>query len=138
MLTLLIARHGNTFDKGDIPTRVGARTDLPLVQKGREQARHIANYLKENDILPDIIFTSDLRRTKEMAEIIVDELRVNEIEVHAHAMFNEIDYAFLLLVPLVALIADVCTGRYQIIIFCWYWYILALIGCGLVYTIDGM
>tara|TARA_Y100000031_G_scaffold40119_1_gene46100 strand:+ start:712982 stop:713608 length:627 start_codon:yes stop_codon:yes gene_type:complete len=92
VLTLLIARHGNTFDKGDIPTRVGARTDLPLVEKGREQARHIANYLKENDILPDIIFTSDLRRTKEMAEIIVDELRDDEIEVRAHPMFNEIDY----------------------------------------------
>ncbi|MBR9836035.1 MAG: histidine phosphatase family protein, partial [Alphaproteobacteria bacterium] len=24
-----IVRHGNTFDKGDTVTRVGARTDLP-------------------------------------------------------------------------------------------------------------
>ena len=39
MTTLIIARHGNTFDKGDIPTRVGARTDLPLVEKGRAQAK---------------------------------------------------------------------------------------------------
>ena len=27
MTTLIIARHGNTFGKGDTPTRVGARTD---------------------------------------------------------------------------------------------------------------
>ena len=26
---LIIARHGNTFEKGQTPTRVGGRTDLP-------------------------------------------------------------------------------------------------------------
>ena len=36
---LIIARHGNTFDAGDIPTRVGRRTDLPLVASGEAQAK---------------------------------------------------------------------------------------------------
>jgi transcriptional regulator GlxA family with amidase domain len=30
MTTLIIARHGNTFEDGETPRRVGARTDLPL------------------------------------------------------------------------------------------------------------
>lgn len=35
---LFIVRHGNTFDKGDVVTRVGGRTDLPLSSSGRIQA----------------------------------------------------------------------------------------------------
>lgn len=89
--TLLIARHGNTFGPGDTPTRVGARTDLPLVESGREQARRLGAYLKENNLIPDLILTSDLKRTKEMAEIIKTEIGV-PVETHALALFNEIDY----------------------------------------------
>ena len=37
-MLLLLARHGNTFNKGDKIVWVGARTDLPLTAKGREQA----------------------------------------------------------------------------------------------------
>ena len=33
MKTLIIARHGNTFRPGETPTRVGSRTDLPLVEE---------------------------------------------------------------------------------------------------------
>ena len=29
----MIVRHGNTFRAGETPTRVGARTDLPLVEE---------------------------------------------------------------------------------------------------------
>ena len=43
MNTLIIARHGNTFRKGETPTRVGSRTDLPLVED--ERGRGIGKYL---------------------------------------------------------------------------------------------
>lgn len=89
--TLLIARHGNTFGPNDIPTRVGARTDLPLVDSGKEQARKLGRYLKEKNIIPDLILTSQLKRTKEMAEIIKAEIGA-PIETHPLAIFNEIDY----------------------------------------------
>ena len=39
-----IVRHGNTFDKGDVVTRVGARTDLPLSSSGQTQAEQLAAY----------------------------------------------------------------------------------------------
>ena len=40
---LIIARHGNTFTKDQTPTRVGGRTDLPLVES--ERGRNIGKYL---------------------------------------------------------------------------------------------
>ena len=54
MITLVIARHGNTFESGETPRRVGARTDLPLTEKGRQQAQAIGHYLKEHDLIPDV------------------------------------------------------------------------------------
>ena len=50
MRTLIIARHGNTFRPGETPTRVGARTDLPLVEE--ERARGIGLYLKKLGLIP--------------------------------------------------------------------------------------
>ena len=39
---IYIVRHGNTFDTGDVVTRVGARTDLPLSKSGQTQAEQLA------------------------------------------------------------------------------------------------
>ena len=41
-MLLLLARHGNTFEKGDKVVWVGARTDIPLTAKGRDQAAALA------------------------------------------------------------------------------------------------
>lgn len=89
--TLLIARHGNTFSTDETPTRVGARTDLPLVESGRDQGRALGKYLKEKKFIPDLILTSQLCRTKEMAELVKEELGI-PVETHPLAIFNEIDY----------------------------------------------
>ena len=45
MKTLIIARHGNTFAKGETPTRVGCHTDLELVEE--ERGRGVGLYLKK-------------------------------------------------------------------------------------------
>jgi probable phosphoglycerate mutase len=42
MTRIVICRHGNTFDKGDVITRVGARTDLPLSTSGIAQSKALA------------------------------------------------------------------------------------------------
>lgn len=89
--TLIIARHGNTFGPGDTPTRVGARTDLPLVEKGIEQAKALGRYLKENNLIPDVVYSSHLKRTREVAEIAVKESGITN-PVYALDIFNEIDY----------------------------------------------
>ncbi len=91
MTTLLVARHGNTFESNETPRRVGKRTDLPLTAKGLEQAHAIGRYLKEQNINPITIVTSSLQRTKQMATII--ELYLNEKpHIVEDSRFDEIDY----------------------------------------------
>lgn len=88
---LLIARHGNTFSAGETPRRVGARTDLPLVEKGFEQGRHIGAYLKAHDLRPSRVYTSALQRTIQTADAALKAAGL-EVTTQIHDMFNEIDY----------------------------------------------
>lgn len=91
MTTLIIARHGNTFEANETPRRIGVATDLPLTETGREQARAIGRWLKTNGRQPDAIFCARLRRTCETAEIAMIEAG-STLHIQRDAMFNEIDY----------------------------------------------
>ena len=91
MTTLIIARHGNTFGPEDTPTRVGARTDLPLVAKGKDQAKKIGKYLNENRLIPDVVYSSLLKRTIQTAEIAIKASGISN-PVYPLEIFNEIDY----------------------------------------------
>lgn len=88
---LIIARHGNTFTPEQTPTRVGARTDLPLVETGEDQALRLGHHLKAQKMIPDVVFTSNLRRT-------IDTARLACLAMGCHApstplpFLNEIDY----------------------------------------------
>lgn len=87
---LIIARHGNTFGAGDVVTRVG-KTDLPLVESGLEQGRLMGAYLKHENMIPDVIFTSELQRTQqtaEQAQVVMGTL----LPLLHLSVFNEIDY----------------------------------------------
>ncbi len=44
MTRLVIVRHGNTFEAGETPRRIGARTDLPLTAAGLEQAEALGRH----------------------------------------------------------------------------------------------
>ncbi len=91
MTTLIIARHGNTFGPHDIPTRVGARTDLPLVESGQAQAKKIGAWLKDQNIHPDAFYSSQLKRTIETAKIAMAEIDSSQT-ITPLDIFNEIDY----------------------------------------------
>lgn len=91
MTTLIIARHGNTFESFEKPTRVGARTDLPLVESGKEQARKIGEWLKQNKFFPEITYCSELKRTQETAHYALANLGYSQ-PVFSLSIFNEIDY----------------------------------------------
>jgi len=66
-----IVRHGNTFDTGDVVTRVGARTDLALSQSGRAQAGALAAHFRGQGVVFTEAVSSPLRRTRETAETIL-------------------------------------------------------------------
>lgn len=89
--TLIIARHGNTFGPDDTPTRVGLHTNIPLVESGREQGRMLGAYLKKNDLVPNVVYSSGLKRAEETAQLAIEEMDIG-VKVWPEAMFNEIDY----------------------------------------------
>ena len=90
MKTLIIARHGNTFRPGETPTRVGAHTDLPLVEE--ERARGIGRYLRDvKNIIPTRILAAPLQRTLRTAQLAAEELG-NPAPVIPDARFVEVDY----------------------------------------------
>ncbi|HPD82684.1 MAG: histidine phosphatase family protein [Alphaproteobacteria bacterium] len=91
MTLLIIARHGNTFGPEDTPTRVGARTDLPLVESGRDQAKKLGCYLKDHNFVPEVTYSSQLKRTIETAEIALKQTNFPQ-PVFPLNIFNEIDY----------------------------------------------
>lgn len=91
MTTLLIARHGNNFDPGQISVRVGLRTDLPLSASGSQQAKNIGHYLTQYKINPIAAFTSDLKRSQQTMQIALATAHINLTPI-VRTMFDEIDY----------------------------------------------
>ncbi len=91
MTTLIIARHGNTFRSDEKPRRVGSRTDIPLVETGEEQARALGRYLREHNMVPDIVYVSQLQRTQQTAAIALQEAGT-DIPLFVQEIFNEVDY----------------------------------------------
>ena len=53
---LIVVRHGNTFNSGDVILRVGSATDIPLTETGMRQAYAAGEMLAEMGIEPQMIF----------------------------------------------------------------------------------
>ena len=70
--TLIIARHGNTFNKGDTILRVGGKTDLPLTAEGEEQGKRLGLCLKKQGYAIDRVYAAPLKRTITTAQKAVE------------------------------------------------------------------
>jgi probable phosphoglycerate mutase len=79
-MLLLLARHGNTFEAGEMAIWVGARTDLPLTARGREQAHALAARLQPVKPRIERVIAGPLKRTREHAVIICERLDANRLE----------------------------------------------------------
>jgi probable phosphoglycerate mutase len=86
---LFVVRHGNTFDKGDVVTRVGGRTDLALSASGRVQAEALGRHFAKT------IFATarsgPLKRTRETAHAIL-AAHAHPPELTTDLFLREIDY----------------------------------------------
>lgn len=89
--TLLIACHGDTFATDTVRMRIGAKTDLPLAQVGMEQAQRLGEYLKNNNLTPALMVTSELERAVQTALEVQKALGVM-VPIEKMAAFNDIDY----------------------------------------------
>lgn len=77
MTTILLARHGES--DWNHSGRWQGHADRPLTERGREQARELADRLAELEL--DAVYSSDLARARETAEIVADgrALRVRQL-----------------------------------------------------------
>ncbi len=91
MPDLVILRHGNTFDQGDVILRVGARTDLPLSASGRKQAAAAGRALARRYGRFEKICAAPLKRTLETA-LIIRETLANPPAIERAEHLTEIDY----------------------------------------------
>lgn len=82
--TLLLIRHGQT--DWNRAGRYTGQSDIPLNERGRDQARQVASQLQGKP--PDVIISSDLRRARETAEIIA---ALHNLPVHIDLRLREID-----------------------------------------------
>ena len=70
-LIVTIVRHGNTFDAGQPTRRIGARTDLPLVESGHDQARALGRSFAEQGLVFNRALAAPLRRTRSTIDAIL-------------------------------------------------------------------
>ncbi|MEM9706185.1 MAG: histidine phosphatase family protein [Pseudomonadota bacterium] len=91
MADLYILRHGNTFEKGQEPTRVGGRTDIPLTQAGEDQIKRVAEHFAKDGVTFAGVLSGPLKRTMRSAEITIETLQIgNALEIRE--TLREIDY----------------------------------------------
>lgn len=84
MTEILLVRHGQTDWNAE--RRWQGHDDRPLNKLGRDQARELAGRLRDEPL--EAIYTSDLRRARETAEILAAR---RDIEVHELPALREID-----------------------------------------------
>ncbi len=89
MARLFVVRHGNTFDAGDVVTRVGGRTDLPLSNSGRGQAARLAAHFAKTAFAAAL--ASPLERTRATARTILS-VRTDAPALLVRPFLREIDY----------------------------------------------
>jgi len=88
--TLVLVRHGQR--EWNLKNLFTGWRDVELTEQGVAEARAAARALKEQGILPDIAFTSALRRAQRTNRIILEELGRESIEIRSSIALNERDY----------------------------------------------
>ena len=91
--TLVLLRHGESeWNKANLFT---GWVDVPLSEKGREEATRGGQLLTEHDLLPDVLHTSLLRRAISTADLALSQADRQWIPVRRSWRLNERHYGAL-------------------------------------------
>lgn len=93
----LIVRHGQSIWNKD--SKFTGWTNIPLTEKGREEAATVAKTLLSRQLVPNIVFSSVLDRAIETSAIIKHHLSANDMPVHTSWRLNEKHYGTLEGIP---------------------------------------
>lgn len=88
MSTLVLIRHGESLWNSQ--NRFTGWIDVPLTEKGREEARRAVDKIKHLSF--DVAYTSALQRAQQTLAIIMEGLGRTDLPVIRHAALNERDY----------------------------------------------
>ena len=91
--TLVLLRHGES--EWNAKNLFTGWVDVPLSAKGREEAARGGELLKEEGVLPDLLFTSLLRRAITTANLALDSADRHWIPVERNWRLNERHYGAL-------------------------------------------
>lgn len=83
--TVTLVRHGQTASSAR--SAYSGRSDIPLTETGREQARQAASALAGAGV--DAVISSPLMRARDTAQVIAD---VTGVPLHVDARLTEVDY----------------------------------------------
>ena len=93
MIKLVLVRHGQSV--WNLENKFTGWTDVPLSEKGIEEAKEAGRILKEKDFHFDIAFTSVLKRAEDTLYYILKEMGEEDIEIKRSWKLNERHYGAL-------------------------------------------
>lgn len=93
MATLVLLRHGES--EWNALNLFTGWVDVDLTEKGRAEAARGGDLLVENGVLPDVLYTSLLRRAITTANLALDKADRHWIPVHRDWRLNERHYGAL-------------------------------------------
>lgn len=91
--TLVLLRHGEST--WNLENRFTGWTDIPLTDRGRDEAVAAGRLLRDEGLMPDVVHTSLLRRAIQTVNITLDELDRHWIPVRRSWRLNERHYGAL-------------------------------------------
>ena len=93
MIKLVLLRHGeSTWNKEN---RFTGWTDVPLTEKGVEEAKDAGKILKKGGYTFDVAFTNVLKRAADTLDIVLKELGISNIPINKSWRLNERHYGAL-------------------------------------------
>ena len=87
---LVLLRHGQS--EWNLENRFTGWVDVPLTQKGEEEARHAGEKMKAVQLQFDTTFTSVLQRAIRTLELVLDVLGQSDLPVEQDRALNERHY----------------------------------------------
>ena len=93
MIKLVLVRHGQSM--WNLENKSTGWTDVPLSEKGIEEAKEAGRVLKQKDFHFDLAFTSVLKRAEDTLDYILKEMGEENIEIKRSWKLNERHYGAL-------------------------------------------
>ncbi|MDC9822602.1 2,3-bisphosphoglycerate-dependent phosphoglycerate mutase [Devosia sp. ZB163] len=88
--TLILVRHGES--EWNLKNLFTGWRNPDLTEKGIGEAKATGERLKKAGLVPDVYFTSALRRAQHTLDLILDELGITEVTITRSKALNERDY----------------------------------------------